>query len=69
MDLFEVWTTCAGSGSASCLPPEAQVVELALHLPGWQVAGLEKLAQERGLSIGQLLRRLIANLVREQAAR
>ena len=69
MDQFCSETIVSGPGTALPPCPEPQVIELALHLPSWQVSALEEMAQDRGLSIGQLLRRLIANLVQEQAAR
>jgi hypothetical protein len=37
----------------------AEVVEVALLLPGRQAAALERLACSRGLTLGQLIRRLI----------
>jgi hypothetical protein len=40
---------------------ERQIAELSLLLPAWQVAELERLARARGLSIGQLIRRLIGD--------
>jgi hypothetical protein len=36
-----------------------EVVELALLLPRWQAAALEQAAHERGLTAGQMLRKLI----------
>ena len=41
-------------------PAEAEVAELSLLLPRWQAIALQEEASERGLSIGQLLRRLIS---------
>jgi hypothetical protein len=38
---------------------EADVAEVSLVLPGWQAAELEGLASSLGLTVGQLLRRLI----------
>lgn len=38
---------------------DAEVVELALLLPRWQAAALENAAHQRGLTAGQMLRRLI----------
>ncbi len=37
----------------------ADVVEISLLLPGWQVAALETAAHDRGLTAGQMVRRLI----------
>jgi hypothetical protein len=39
--------------------PLPEIVEVALLLPGWQVEGLEAEARHRGLTAGQLLRRLV----------
>jgi hypothetical protein len=39
-----------------------EVVELQLLLPWWQAAALESAAQARGMTIGQLLRRVITDL-------
>jgi hypothetical protein len=35
------------------------VAEISLLLPGWQLATLESAARERGLTPGQMVRRLI----------
>ena len=69
MDLFVAENPVSGSGYS--FPPisEPQVMELSLHLPSWQVSALENLARQRGLTTGQLLRRLIGNLLQEQAAK
>ena len=40
---------------------DADVVELSLLLPQWQVEALEAAAHGRGLTTGQMLRRLIRN--------
>jgi len=45
---------------------EPDLLELALLLPRWQVLALEELAKSRGVSIGQMLRRLITELLRER---
>jgi hypothetical protein len=36
-----------------------EMVELSLLVPGWQVDVLERIAAADGLTIGQLLRRLV----------
>ena len=38
---------------------DGEVAELSLLLPGWQAAQMEKLANSRGLTVGQLIRLLI----------
>ena len=57
----------ASSGSVVSPPsygfdPENDIVELPLLLPEWQVTALELAAQQRGMTIGQLVRRLFADL-------
>lgn len=48
------------SGDASRLDHE--VVELPLLLPRWQAAVLEHAARSRGMTTGQMLRRVLADL-------
>jgi hypothetical protein len=38
---------------------DADVIELALLLPRWQAVALQTAAMKRGLSAGQMLRRMI----------
>jgi hypothetical protein len=38
---------------------DAEVVEIPLLLPGWQVVALEQAAQDQGLTTGEMVRRLI----------
>lgn len=38
------------------------VIEMPLLLPEWQVVALEEAARDRGMTIGQLVRRLFADL-------
>ncbi|HTK77123.1 MAG TPA: hypothetical protein VL371_17790 [Gemmataceae bacterium] len=40
---------------------DAEVLELSLLVPQWQVEALEMAARGRGLTAGQLIRRLIGN--------
>ena len=42
--------------------PSDDVVELPLLLPEWQVFALEEAARDRGMTVGQLVRRLFADL-------
>jgi hypothetical protein len=44
---------------------DSEVVELPLLLPRWQVAALEAAARRNGLTTGQLIRRMITDLVSE----
>lgn len=39
--------------------------ELSLLLPGWQLDALAELARRRDMNVGQLLRRLIGNMLQE----
>lgn len=44
-----------------------EVVELQLLLPRWQAAALEAAAQSRGMTAGQILRRVITDLFADGA--
>ena len=39
-----------------------EVVEMQLILPRWQISALEEAAQSRGMTTGQILRRVINDL-------
>ena len=43
------------------------VVELPLLLPEWQVDALEEAARARGMTVGQLVRKLFADLFPRRA--
>ena len=43
--------------------PTDDVVEVPLLLPDWQVQALEVLAHERGLTAGELVRRLLSDFL------
>ena len=45
--------------AASLLEGDREMVEFSLLLPGWQADALERVAADSGLTIGQLLRRLV----------
>jgi hypothetical protein len=47
---------------------EAEVMELSLLLPRWQVFALDDLARSRGQNIGQLMHRLIGDLLNDVSA-
>jgi carbon storage regulator CsrA len=49
-----------GAGDVGWLGEE--IVELPLLLPGWQAAALEKAAGDQGLTVGELVRRLLRDL-------
>jgi hypothetical protein len=42
-------------------PIDSEVVELALLLPRWQAAALEDAAHQRGITAGQMLRKMIVS--------
>jgi len=48
-----------GPETSGWTSPNEDVAELVLLLPGWQARALEEAAQQRGLTGGQLTRRLI----------
>ena len=52
-------------GTREITPIDQEVVELALLLPRWQAEALEDAAHARGLTAGQLLRRLVAKGLQE----
>lgn len=41
--------------------PDNEVVEMTLLLPEWQMNSLEQAARDRGMTIGQLIRRVFAS--------
>lgn len=47
-----------------CCPSiEAEVVELPLLLPGWQVTRLETVAHQRGLTAAEMVRNLLRDFL------
>ena len=46
-------------GTREITPVDDDVVEVSLLLPRWQAEALEEAAHERGLTAGQMLRKLI----------
>ncbi|HJT78574.1 MAG TPA: hypothetical protein VJ739_15320 [Gemmataceae bacterium] len=44
---------------------DPDMVELSLLVPGWQLTELERLAQNQGLTLGQVMRRLISAFLHE----
>ena len=53
--------------SADPTRSDHEVVELQLLLPRWQAAALEAAAQSRGMTTGQILRRVITDLFADRA--
>jgi len=49
-------------------PPEIapDVAEISLLLPGWQLEALENAAEARGLTLAQLVRRLLRDFINRQ---
>lgn len=47
---------------------DQEVVEVPLLLPKWQAVELEAAAQERGMTMGQLLRRVIRHVLADHPA-
>ena len=54
--------------SADAHRAEQEVVEVALLLPLWQAVELEAAASRRGMTTGQMLRRVIGELLASQPA-
>ncbi|MDB5307013.1 MAG: hypothetical protein JWO38_1215 [Gemmataceae bacterium] len=52
--------------SADVARQDQEVVELQLLLPRWQALELEAAARERGMTTGQMLRRVIRNLLADE---
>lgn len=48
---------------------DQEVVELPLLLPKWQAVELEAAARQRGMTMGQLLRRVIRQVLDDSAVR
>jgi hypothetical protein len=44
-------------------PGPGDVMEISVLLPGWQMAALEAAARDRGLTAGQIVRRIIRDYV------
>ncbi len=53
------------SGDGLTTAAESDFLELSLLLPSWQLYALDELAKRRGMNVGQLLRRLIGNMLQE----
>jgi len=54
-------------GVREITPFDNEVVELSLLLPRWQAEALEQAAHQRGLTAGQMLRKLIGASLKEPA--
>ena len=51
------------TGFADVMRQDQEVVELPLLLPRWQAVELEAAARRRGMTTGQMLRRLIGEVL------
>lgn len=52
-------TVSRGFREGYSTPPDEDVAELSLLVPGWQLRALMDAAQRRGQTIGQVLRRFL----------
>ncbi|HJZ60369.1 MAG TPA: hypothetical protein VKE74_35825 [Gemmataceae bacterium] len=57
------------SAFADVTRQDQEVVELPLLLPRWQAVELEAAASRRGMTTGQMLRRVIGELLASQPVR
>jgi hypothetical protein len=48
---------------------DQEVIELALLLPRWQALELEAVASRRGMTTGQMIRRVIGEMLASQPTR
>ena len=64
MTPFTGWPEPAVGGYTPTDPTRSdhEVVELQLLLPQWQASALERAARARGMTTGQILRRVIGDL-------
>jgi hypothetical protein len=53
-------------GTREITPIDDEIVELALLLPRWQAEALEEAAHSRGITTGQMLRKLIGMSLKGQ---
>jgi hypothetical protein len=65
MDYLLPESKMSESSSGLSAPTEPEFVEMSMVLPAWQMEALAQLAARQKISIGQLLRRSIAKLVRD----
>jgi hypothetical protein len=53
----------AGSVYDEAIRSEHEVVELALLLPRWQMTALEAAAADHGMTVGQMIRKLLGEFI------
>jgi hypothetical protein len=53
----------AGTAEPEPSPPDGDVVEVPLLLPGWQVSALATAAHDRGLTAGEMVRHLLRDFI------
>lgn len=63
---WTIGTECGHTAPTNVVTDE--VIELPILLPEWQVTALEEAARDRGMTIGQLVRRLFADLFPRNAS-
>lgn len=69
MTTLTAWPESASASPAGDPPRlDHEVVELPLLLPRWQALVLEQAARSRGMTTGQMLRRVIADLFTDAPA-
>ena len=61
-------SVATGAATSHLERMDYEVVELPLLLPRWQAAALEDAAQTRGMTTGQMLRRLIGDTLAAKPA-
>jgi len=54
--------------SSDAARPDQEVVEFPLLLPLWQAMELEATARRRGMTTGQMIRRLVGEMLASQPA-
>jgi hypothetical protein len=64
-----VLAVCGAEHCSEMTEPDHEPVELALVLPRWQIEALATTARSRGLTAGQLLRRLVNQYCATQSDR
>ncbi len=56
---------CSDEPLASWAVPDADVVEVPLLLPGWQVSALEQAAHQRGLTAAEMVRGVLRDFIKQ----
>jgi hypothetical protein len=56
---------CSDEPLASWAAQDADIVEIPLLLPGWQVSALEKEAHQRGLTAAEMVRGVLRDFIKQ----